>query len=383
MPIAINSEQKSIINTLSSDSPTPRPTEINIIDLSLAKDPATKPKLLEHLRDALFKIGFLYIINHGVEDIARRLQEFSPKAFTIPQEEKEKINMVNSPHFLGYTQVGSETTAKNVDIREQYDFGNWKKDSDWDPSQSQWKRLTGPSLYPPDDVLPGFKSIVEEYLDAMDELSDRFLVLVAECLNLPSKSIGEFSGEINRLKLIRYPPVNNNNNKVLHSGQASQGVGPHKDSSGLFTFVLQDDVGGLEALDCNGSWIPVKPIKDSFAVNIAQGFEALTGGRCGATTHQVVSPESNESRYSIAYFNSVRLDLTHEDIRTQLKYIVDKIPDPVDTKKRQVDVGSEFIQPQYACLGEAHLRNRVVSHKDVSRIWYPELYQKYVSSVEN
>jgi isopenicillin N synthase-like dioxygenase len=83
---------------------------------------------------------------------------------------------------------------------------------------------------------------------------------------------------MDRLKFVKYPPA----------APGSQGVGPHKDSTGLFTFLSQDNVGGLEVLNKGGDWIPVPPVEGSLVVNIQQGFEAITGGVCGATTHRVI-----------------------------------------------------------------------------------------------
>lgn len=83
---------------------------------------------------------------------------------------------------------------------------------------------------------------------------------------------------MSRLKFVKYP----------QSAPESQGVGPHKDSAGLFTFLSQDDSGGLQVLNKNGEWIDVSPVDGSFVINIQQGFEAITGGACAATTHRVV-----------------------------------------------------------------------------------------------
>lgn len=346
-----------------------------IIDLALAKDPATKPQLLEDLKNALFRIGFMYIINHGVEKEARAIMDIAPKAFDVPEEEKLKISMTKNPHFVGYSELGDETTAKKTDLREQYDFGSVKTlDADFDdPNRPLYKKLRGPSEYLPDSVLPGFKNTVQSYIDAMSAMSADLIHLISESLNLPPDSLDSFIGQMHRLKIVKYPPATPEND---------QGVGPHKDSSGLLTFVLQDNVGGLQVLDHDGEWVDATPIKDSFVVNIAQGFEALTGGRCGATTHRVISPKTGVTRYSIPYFEGVRLDLTIKDIRQHTALIQDRIPEPNDFKKRNVDVASEFINPKYSCFGEAHLRNRVRSHQDVSRIWYKEVFDKYINDDE-
>lgn len=381
-------------------------TSLPIIDLSLAKDPATKPKLLEDLRRALFQVGFLYLVGHGAEQEARDIMAIAPKAFNVPQEAKESVAMTRNPHFVGYTALGTEVTAQHTDIREQYDFGTSNENdelfSEFDKADAEgveytgaqakkvaepWRRIRGPTEYLSDEYLPGFKTTVTAYMNQIESIASQFVELVGECLNLPSDTFKQFEDVMNRLKIVKYPSPYSNADAIetaqraggasLHAGEQYQGVGPHKDSSNLFTFVLQDQVGGLEVLNQNGEWIPATPIKDSFVVNIAQGFEALTGSRCGATTHQVISPPADVTRYSIPYFHGVRMDLTKQDIEDQCKFIQGIIPEPQDLKKRAVDVPSEFIQPQYKTFGDAHLRNRVVSHKDVAEIWYPKYHKKY------
>jgi len=71
-------------------------TEVPILDVSLAKDSATKPAFLEELRKAVLEVGFLYIKNTGVdaqlvEDVIRLTKEF----FELPMEEKLRLEMKN------------------------------------------------------------------------------------------------------------------------------------------------------------------------------------------------------------------------------------------------------------------------------------------------
>lgn len=110
---------------------------------------------------------------------------------------------------------------------------------------------------------------------------------VAECLSLPPTTFESFKGKMDRLKFVQYPPA----------PPHSQGVGPHKDSTGLFTFLSQDDTGGLQVLNKNGEWIDAPPIPGSLVVNIQQGFEAITGGVCPATTHRVIVSNDFDIRY--------------------------------------------------------------------------------------
>lgn len=130
---------------------------------------------------------------------------------------------------------------------------------------------------------PGAKELVNEYIARSAALNKTFLRYVSECLSLPPTTLEEFEGNMDRLKFIKYP----------QAPHGSQGVGPHKDSSGLFTFLSQDHTGGLQVLNKNGEWIDAPPIEGSLVVNIQQGLEAITGGVCAATTHRVkVSPRA-------------------------------------------------------------------------------------------
>ena len=122
------------------------------------------------------------------------------------------------------------------------------------------------------------KQTVDEYVSRMGQLAIEFMHHVAESLSLEPSTFDSFKGNMDRLKFVKYP----------EAAPDSQGVGPHKDSAGLFTFLSQDDTGGLQVLNKNGEWIDAPPIPGSLVVNIQQGFEAITGGVCPATTHRVI-----------------------------------------------------------------------------------------------
>jgi isopenicillin N synthase-like dioxygenase len=64
-------------------------TSIPILDLTAARDPATKPQFLQELRHALMEVGFLYLKNVGIsDDLFQRVIELGKSFFDIPEEEK-------------------------------------------------------------------------------------------------------------------------------------------------------------------------------------------------------------------------------------------------------------------------------------------------------
>ena len=74
-------------------------------------------------------------------------------------------------------------------------------------------------------------------------------------LGLPDNYFDKkFSPPTSTLLLAHYPP---------HPADTdSWGVGPHTDY-GMCTFLLQDDIGGLEVEITEGQWIEAKPISGS------------------------------------------------------------------------------------------------------------------------
>ncbi|KAJ5836735.1 Oxoglutarate/iron-dependent dioxygenase [Penicillium robsamsonii] len=344
---------------------------IPVIDLSLAKSPITRPKLLQELHYALTCIGFLYITNHDVpQDVISDLKHALPTLFALDPAEKEEVALHNSPHFLGYSQVGSETTAGVADKREQFEFATELPDL-WRVGLPLYERLKGPNQWPLQD--PSLRSVIRKYIHELTNLSERFLRLVAEALSLDPETLFSFLSEQHRLKLVHYPASD------LSSDPNIQGVGPHKDSSGWWTFLLQASpptVKGLQVLNKTGEWIDVPVIDDTFVVNIGQAFEVVTHGVCKATTHRVLSGLSE--RYSVPFFQGVRGSLTKEEAVGTLKnhFAMQKMALEA-TEGASVD--SAFLRGRYDTWGESQLRTKIRSHRDVGQMFYADVFHDYVN----
>jgi isopenicillin N synthase-like dioxygenase len=365
--------------------------KIPVLDLSLASDPKDRTKLLSQLHDAIFNVGFLYIINHGVsQEIISKLEVLTPKLFDIPSKSKASLSQLKSPHFLGYSGFAEETTQGKPDLREQFDYAtelpfiwnpNAKEELGRNFSKPYW-RLRGPNQWPTELEVPDFQSTLLEYHDAVANLSYRFVHLVEEAFGIPVGSFDHFfhstskdskKEETNpaylppqhRIKLVKYPP----------SSTGTQGVGPHKDSSGWLTLLYQlHDQPGLEVLSSSNEWIPATPLPGSFVVNFGNAFEAATDGAIRATIHRVQAPVERE-RYSIVFFQGLPLEMRVSEMRYLMPVSVKAL-----RKREKGDIEKEisvFLDTRWDELGESVLRKWMRSHKEVGEKWYGEDVFKY------
>jgi isopenicillin N synthase-like dioxygenase len=213
---------------------------------------------------------------------------------------------------------------------------------------------------------------VEAYISELTQLSENFLLLVAEALALPPDTFIPFLSDQHRLKLVHYPASENG---------ADQGVGPHKDSSGWWTFLLQASpphINGLQALNKSGQWIDVPNIPGTFVVNIGQGFEVVTNGVCKATTHRVLS--GHNERYSVPFFQGMRRSLTKaEAIGTLKEHFENEIFGTGVESDEGREIDSAFLSGKYDTWGETQLRTKIRSHQDVGRKFFGDVFDKYVN----
>lgn len=352
---------------------------IPTIDVSKAHDPSTRPELLRDLRHALLEVGFLYLSNHGIKDsVTEDLVALLPSLFALPQKVKESAALVQSPHFLGYSKFGSEITASVQDQREQFELANELDDRYRQaPGQPLYTRLQGPNQWLGDqENVSRFRPIIESYIAALQDLALRFLELVTEALELPPESLLHFTGPQDRLKLVHYRPAPD-----ATMVAQSQGVGPHKDSSGWMTFLLQasdPSIKGLQVLSKDGVWLDAPPVPGTLVVNMGQAFEVVTNGVCKATTHRVLLPPGDYDRYSVPFFQGVRPDLTKQDLKALWEHF-----DTRRWKTRESIEGqridSPFLRGKYDTWGEAQLRTKIRSHRDVGKRHYPDVFDMYIN----
>lgn len=333
-------------------------TSLPILDLSeLGGDAARQQAFYDKLSFAAREVGFFYLINHGVDAaLSEQVQQLSRQFFALPDEEKQQVAMLHSPHFRGYNRAGSELTRSQPDWREQFDIGAERQPLPVQAGDAGWKRLQGPNQWP--QALPELKPVLLAWQQAMTQMSLRLLRAFARALDLAPDAFDPLYGDKpnEHIKLIRYPGQT--------AGTSSQGVGAHKDS-GFLSFLLQDNQRGLQVEVEPDRWVDALPLQGAFVVNIGELLELASNGYLRATVHRVVAPPADKDRLSIAFFLGAQLDATIP--------VYQLAP---EIARLALGPASDPRNPLLRDVGWNYLKGRLRSHPDVAVCWYDQLQQQ-------
>jgi isopenicillin N synthase-like dioxygenase len=329
--------------------------EIDLSAFAAAPTSVAGRELVARLRDVCHGPGFCYLVGHGVApESDAAIMAAAREFFALPEADRRALAIARSPHFRGYTVLGGETTKGVSDWREQLDVGPEEPAETLRPGDPAWRRLRGPNQWP--QALPQMKPTVLAWMAAMDRVG--LTILRALALGLGQR-IDHFDDVVRprsdpHLKIIRYPPQPRDTN-------ADQGVGMHHDS-GLVSFVLQDDVGGLQ-VEIDGTLVDAVPRPGTYVMNLGEMLQAATSGYLRATKHRVQSPPSGRERLSIAYFFHPRLDAVFAPIA---------LPPELAAHARGGE-NADPNDPVFATFGDNYLKIRLRSHRDVALAHYADL----------
>lgn len=331
---------------------------IPVLDLAAARqaDGSFSPDFIEQLRDAAHRVGFFQLIGYGAapgqaEDLLATIKQF----FDLPLEERMKLDNRLSPHFRGYTRMGTEVTQGRADAREQIDYSPDREPvTDYPPGQPYWL-LQGHNMWP--DSLPELERAAMAWAGLMSRVGAELLRAIAVSLHLPEDYFDEpFRDSPAWMgKLVHYV------GGVVEAA-GDQGVGSHADY-GFVTLLLQDAVGGLEVLPPGASeWASVDPVPGALVVNLGEMLEVATEGYLAATVHRVQAPPPGVDRYSVPFFWSPRLDA-----------VIEPVPLPAELKAQARGISDDPANPMLASFGLNMLKGRMRAHPDVTERHYPQL----------
>lgn len=332
---------------------------IPVLDLGTARqaDGSFSADFIEQLRYATHNVGFFQITGYGAapgqpEQLLDTIRRF----FSLPLEERLKLDNRLSPHFRGYTRMGTEVTQGKADAREQIDYSPERQPvRDYPEDQPFWL-LQGPNLWP-DESFPELRPVAMAWAELMSGVGMELLRGIAVSLQLPEDYFDEpFQGSPAWMgKLVHYV------GGVVEAA-GDQGVGSHADY-GFVTLLLQDDVGGLEVLPPGAAaWVPVEPLPGALVVNLGEMLEVATEGYLAATIHRVQAPPPGVDRYSVPFFWSPRLDA-----------VIHPVPLPPELKAAARGITDDPANPLLASFGMNMLKGRMRAHPDVTERHYPEL----------
>lgn len=328
-----------------------------ILDLSALDGTAAERALfLSALRAAARGYGGFYITGHGVDPtLIDSAFTTSRRFFDLPEADKLAIEMVNSPHFRGYTRVGWERTRGAADWREQVDIGAERPALPQGADTPSWTRLQGPNQWP--EALPELRPVALRLQEELTGVVARLLRGVALALEQPEDTFDRLNGDAptQLLKLIRYPGR-------ATGGDTGQGVGPHKDS-GLLTLVIQHERSGLQVETADG-WLDIPPVPGTFVVNVGELLELATDGYFRADVHQVVTPPAGADRLSVAFFLGAPLGS---------RVPVLDLPPHLAAEARGPE--RDPSNPLFHDVGENNLKSRLRSHPDVAQRHHADLLQ--------
>ena len=331
-------------------------TSLPILDLQrLDAEGADREAFLRELREAARDFGFFYLTGHGIpEGLTQGVVGLARRFFSLPERDKLEIEMVNSPHFRGYTRAGFEYTRGKQDWREQVDIGAERPALALDAGSPAWKRLQGPNQWP--SALPDLKPVLLAYQEKATALAVRVLQAFSAALEQPEDVFEPiYEPAPNQLvKIIRYPG--------RAAGESDQGVGAHKDS-GFMAVLLQDRVEGLQVEGEDG-WIDAPPVPGTFIVNVGEILEIASGGYLRANVHRVLSPPTGQDRLSVAFFLGARLD-------SEVPVLA--LPPHLAAEARGVT--QDPLNPLFREAGKNYLKGRLRSHPDVARRHHADLLE--------
>jgi isopenicillin N synthase-like dioxygenase len=255
------------------------------------KDPKA---FAERIGQSFRETGFAVISDHPIDQgVIDRGIEAGKKFFALPEATKRNYFIPGGGGQRAYTPFATEVAkgAKHKDLKE---FWHVAREL---PKGHRFSGIMGENLYVAE--VPNWKENTNAMFKALDAFGLEILSAIAMHLKLPPRFFDDAVQEGNSiLRLLHYPP------QTEPPPEGSVRAGAHEDIN-VITLLLGAEEGGLEVLHRNGTWLPVNPPPGSLVINVGDMLQRLTNHVLPSTTHRVVNPKPERSRfprYSTPFF---------------------------------------------------------------------------------
>lgn len=255
----------------------------------------TDPKrFADELGRSFRDTGFVVLSNHGIDQsVIDRGIEAGKKFFALPEDVKRRYFVPGGGGQRAYTPFATEV-AKGATAKDLKEFWHVAREL---PADHPYGPLMGENLYVKE--VPGWKDDTNAMFTALDTFGLDILSAIATHLGLPPRFFDETVKDGNSiLRLLHYPP------QLEPPPEGSVRAGAHEDIN-VITLLLGAEEGGLEVKHRNGQWLAVNPPPGSLVVNVGDMLQRLTNHVLPSTTHRVVNPKPERSRfprYSTPFF---------------------------------------------------------------------------------
>ncbi len=257
--------------------PTPHQNDsaIPIVDFSRwhTSSKASRLAVARDLTDACRRVGFVYIVNHGLsQESLNKAFDTAKRLFALSHDEKMLAPHPPGPEVhRGYSYPGLEKVSQVLggnadddevqgklreikDCKESYEIGSEKN-----PAQ--------PNQWLPEEVLPGFRDFTTEFYVECYAVAREFLKAMALGIGLEDENffLKYHEGINGQLRLLHYPSLPASD---VESGSVAR-MPAHTDW-GTITMLFQDDCGGLEVEDPNtkGKFVQATPMPGACVMNV-------------------------------------------------------------------------------------------------------------------
>lgn len=360
----------------------------------------TRHHFITSLRTAMVHLGFFYLSSSPLESHRSTLFSLARHFFDSSIDQREKIAQVNSRHFRGYGGLGMERTQKKEDNREQIDLGIEAPALPFEVTKLKpYLNLWGKNQLPEEDVIPGLRGIVLQYIEAAEEVAIQLTGAIEEALGVETGTLQQSLGldkkqeafakveqlverlergeDLDEATILRSLPdqMPYERMKLVRYGQSgnSQGVGAHRDG-GWITLLATDSKPGLQVEDLDGTWLDVPPRPNTIVVNFGQQLERASNGIILAATHRVKIDEAAEDRISTPYFampslTTVIQPISQDGMSREVLDVWEEARKIAPERKSSVPEGDLHGKAEEV-FGEMAWRGIIRSHPDTYQRWY-------------
>lgn len=231
--------------------------------------------------------GFAVIKDHPInQDVINAAVSATKHFFAEPQDIKLKYDGREGGGQRGYTAFGTENAKgkSEADLKEFWHTGRAL------PEGSPYRATMEDT--PSVSEVKGFDDATRALYEALDEMGRTILRGVALHLGLAEdwfETRVQFGNSI--LRLLHYPP------QQEPGPPGSVRAGAHEDIN-VITLLLGAEEPGLQAKHRSGEWLSVNPPAGSLVINCGDMLQRLTAGILPSTTHRVVNPDPERSKYA-------------------------------------------------------------------------------------